>query len=396
MSKHARHAASTARPVDGTPCDIDAPALQACCARVTSSLAPAIGMLAAAAHSRSGRRETAARSSAPRFARRAAAASPRPSRRTRESNSGSTRESSSWCCRSSSALLSPSPSRSASPGLANTRERRLERTGLYSPAYSTTPPKPPSLCERPLAGAGAGARARVGVGAGEGAGVVTSVGALASSGDGCSSRVLLAAAAAARGLTTVAWSACAWAFLRGPGVGSPRGRPAPSRHAPPAAGAPEQGAWVIFRVPVLLAGAGAAAFAGAGAGAGAGYLFAGTPAQRGRKMTRRAEAPSLQRRGRRAAWAHRTSRCQGELPCASGTDGAQEAVARAACRHSTAAARGVHLNTIRNGCAKPNQDGHRLGAPTVCSNMQRSDAVPASVDCHLASFYERDDGVGFV
>ena len=46
------------------------------CARVTSSLAPAIGMFAAAAHSRSGRRETAARSSAPRRARRAAALSP--------------------------------------------------------------------------------------------------------------------------------------------------------------------------------------------------------------------------------------------------------------------------------------------------------------------------------
>ena len=56
----------------------------------------------------------------------------------------------------------------------------------------------------------------------------------------------------------------------------------------------------------------------------------------------------------------------------------------------------MHLNTSRDGCAKPHQDGHRLGAATVCCNMQRGDAVPAGVDRHLASFYERGDGVGFV
>jgi len=76
--------------------------------------------------------------------------------------------------------------------------------------------------------------------------------------------------------------------------------------------------------------------------------------------------------------------------------GAQEAVAGAARTHGKAAAHGVHLDTARDGSAKTHQGGHRLSASTVCGNVQRGNAVPAGVDRHLACFYERDYGVGFV
>jgi len=56
----------------------------------------------------------------------------------------------------------------------------------------------------------------------------------------------------------------------------------------------------------------------------------------------------------------------------------------------------VHLNTARDSGAKLHQDRHRFGAATVRGNVQRSDAVPAGVDRHLAGLHERGDCGSFV